>query len=857
MDGRQRHRVRIGHDTRDPWIRIIYSRLVASLLLPVFISIPPVFGPNRILIAAGVALFGLAGNLALLRLASRSGLGANLMATLDLFLTLVVIAAIPDIYAAGVTLVVSFSALFAIWLGWKNTARLLIPTGAALFAIGITRRPDFWELSWLAWLIAAVLGTTILSSLANATRSARNRFDNLINGIDAVVWERSTASGAQIYLSDRIEEVLGLSLDECLRPGFVESRVHIEDLEAFRNSRSAIEAGNDTEVHYRITDSRGHTRSLHEKVVADRLDDGQVMTLRGVIVDETARYQAELSLRGYGEFIKGAPMAMAVLQLDDLDDHESLRILTCNPSAANLVDTTVELATGQHLNSFITNQMFLQQLARVVILNTSLDVSNLRVNNSDSIYSLRAIPLPDQCLGISLEDITKVARTAETLRHQALHDHLTGLPNRAHFNERLDAALKPVIEEPRSRAADRTPPDQVAIIMIDLDQFKEVNDSLGHEYGDRLLIELSDRLARNLRGCDIIARLGGDEFAILIKSADACTAADDVARRVRDLCTEPFQVDAYRLKVGASIGIAVYSESTTDARTLMRHADSAMYQAKESGAGILRYIDEDPANGESKLTLATELNRAVESDEFVLHYQPRIDLSSMETVGVEALVRWRHPERGLLPPNKFIDLAETSGMIRQLTRLVTERAASELLDYQFSDRLCININMSERMLADPMFVQAVADIIERTGISGSSLCFELTEEDVASDPANALVVLHGLNALGVRLSLDNFGIGHSSLSYLRDLPLDEVKIDQSFIADMSDGDETIVRTVIEMGHSLGLHVVAEGVESEELVERLQALGCDSAQGFHLAKPMDIDSLREFLDLDQLRDVTAL
>lgn len=742
--------------------------------------------------------------------------------------------------------------------GWRIFPSFLTGTALVLLALEVLRQPGAGILSSKVSLIVALLGAVLVSTASKATRQGRNRFDELINGIDAVVWESPGSTDTATFLSGRVENVMGISVEDCMKPGFVESRVHPEDLEAYRQSRSDIAAGTDTDVHYRIQDSQDRTRSLHEKVVTERDAEGQTKCQRGVIVDETARYLAERSVRGYGEFINGAPMAMAIFHLDDLDDPQSLKVLTCNPAAAKLAGISVEEAPGMELGSVVKDPQMLERLARVVVLNTSLDVAHLRVDRSDSVYSLRAMPLPDKCIGVSLEDVTKVARKAETLRHQAMHDHLTGLPNRAHFNDRLNAALKHVTksagrapgtdDEQRSRASDRTPVDQVGVIMIDLNQFKDVNDSLGHEYGDRLLIELSNRLARNLRGCDTIARLGGDEFAILIKASDASKTSDEVANRIQDLCSEPFQIDGYRLKIGASIGVAVFSDSTPDARTLMRNADSAMYRAKESGCGILHYESESARSGSSRLALANELNRAVESDEFVLHYQPRIDLTSMDMVGVEALVRWRHPERGLLPPNTFIDLAETSGVIRQLTRIVTERAASEMLDIQSDDGLRININMSERTLADPLFVQSVADIIKRTGVAASSLCFELTEDDLASDPANATVVLHGLSSLGVHVGLDNFGTGHSSLSYLRDLPLDEVKIDRSFIADMSLGDETLVRTVIEMGHSLGLHVVAEGVESQELVVRLQALGCDSAQGFHLGRPMDINSLRTFLNL---------
>ncbi|HTN99460.1 MAG TPA: EAL domain-containing protein [Microthrixaceae bacterium] len=847
------------------WTKVAQSRLIASLAIPAIIAALPRFGEDRLLVAAIAGVISLLSNLLLLTAIRRNRPIAAALAVVDLGLVLAVVASTPSLYAAGVTLIISMSAFYASWLGWHATLRLLIPTGLALLIIGVGLQPDLWVTSWLAWFVASVFGTTIMSSLSSSTRQARNRFDDLINGIDAVVWESPGASQAPTYLSDRIEEVLGHSMEDCTRPGFLESQVHSEDIEAYRRSRADIAEGRDTEVHYRIHDSHGETRSIHEKVVTELDSDGRTKCHRGVIVDETARYQAERSVRGYGEFIKGAPMAMAIFRLDNLDEPTSLRVVTCNPAAASMVGTTADEATNMRLSDLVVNPKFLEQLARVVILNTSLEVAHLRVDTTDSIYSLRAMPLPDQCLGVALDDITKVARTAETLRHQALHDHLTGLPNRAHFKERLDTAVEQTVgiadqAGTGSRSTDQIAPDQVAVIMIDLNKFKEVNDSLGHEFGDRLLIDLSQRLARNLRGCDTIARLGGDEFAILIRSSDAGRTAADVAQRVQDLCCEPFKIDGYLLKVGASVGYAVHSDGRTDARSLMRDADAAMYRAKESGGGIVRHESGSAENEASRLTLTNELSHAVESDEFVVHYQPRIDLTSMETVGVEALVRWKHPKRGLLPPKSFIELAEASGVISQLTRLVTERAASELHDYQVengsSEGLSISINMSERMLADPMFVQSVADIIDRIGVTASSLCFELTENDLASDPANALVVLHRLSSLGVRLSLDNFGTGHSSLSFLRDLPLDEVKIDQTFVADMQAGDETIVRTVIEMGHSLGLHVVAEGVESQDLVVRLQALGCDSAQGFHLARPMDIVSLREFLNLNSPANVTG-
>ena len=475
-------------------------------------------------------------------------------------------------------------------------------------------------------------------------------------------------------------------------------------------------------------------------------------------------------------------------------------------------------------------------------LGTSLERPFVRIGDHDEVFALRAVPLPDQCIGLALEDVTKRARLAESLRHKALHDHLTGLPNRARFNERLGNAL--------DRA--RLHGGRTGVLMVDLDRFKDVNDTLGHEYGDRLLVELSRRLSMKLRNCDTIARLGGDEFAVLVSDAEGDDATMSVARRLVELCEEPFHIDEFRLQVGASVGAAVAPDDAEDAEDLLRHADAAMYQAKESGGGIVVHSGAEESTGSTRIELLADLKEAVSTDELVLHYQPRIDLRTLRPVGVEALVRWHHPQRGLLPPGDFIELAEVSGTIAALTRAVTERATRDMAALRPDAPFTVNVNLSARNLHDPLLVEWVVDLLDRTGYPPMSLCFELTEAQLSEDPSQSLEVLHRLRLLGVRLSIDDFGTGYSSVAYLRELPIDEVKIDTGFISGLQAGDPTLVRSVIDLGHNLGLHVVAEGVEDHRSLELLRSLGCDSAQGYHLAPPMPFEDLeRYFSELELL------
>jgi diguanylate cyclase (GGDEF)-like protein len=422
-----------------------------------------------------------------------------------------------------------------------------------------------------------------------------------------------------------------------------------------------------------------------------------------------------------------------------------------------------------------------------------------------------------------------VARASRRLRHQATHDTLTGLSNRAELHE----------EGSRALAAARRDGSLAALMLIDLDRFKEVNDTMGHEQGDRLLVEVSTRLGQILRGSDVLARLGGDEFAVLAVVPHR-GAVGEVATRLHGALALPFDLGGVAIELGASIGIALQPDHGEDVSTLLRHADVAMYEAKRGGSRIETYSSARDPYSPERLQLLGDLRRAVDHDELVLHFQPKVALSSGRVIGVEALVRWEHPERGLLAPGEFLALAERTGLIADITRWVLDAAVRQCATWRREgNELPVAVNLAAANIVDTALPDAVAAILQRWEVPGRLLECEISEDTVMGDPRRATDVLERLRRLGVRLSLDDFGTGHSSLSYLKRLPLDEVKIDRSFVIGMADdpSDAAIVRSTIDLARHLGLEVVAEGVETTEVLDVLAALECDVAQGFLLSRPL--------------------
>ena len=423
----------------------------------------------------------------------------------------------------------------------------------------------------------------------------------------------------------------------------------------------------------------------------------------------------------------------------------------------------------------------------------------------------------------------------EQLEYQTLYDDLTGLANRRLLSDRTEQAL---------RLSSRTG-ETTALLLFDLNRFKDVNDSLGHQAGDALLAAIGPRLAPLLRTADTMARLGVDEFAILLPQLPDPAAAATVAERVLDLFREPFTLSETSLVAEASIGIATCPDSADDVAGLFQQADVAMYAAKRSHLGYAFYSAEEDVFDRSKLVLLSELRRAMEDHELVIHYQPKLDLRQDSVTGVEALLRWQHPERGLLAPGTFLPAVEQTGLIGPLTRYVLEEALAQQRRWRDDGRqLSVAVNVSARNLVDPSLPDTVARLLEESGVPGSALELEITETAIMVDLTRASRTLDALRELGVDVSIDDYGTGFSSLASLRRLPVGQIKIDRSFVSGMlaNDDDAVIVRSTIELGRHLGLRVVAEGVEDRETLDRLTGWGCDDAQGFYIGRPVPPEAL---------------
>jgi diguanylate cyclase (GGDEF)-like protein len=431
-------------------------------------------------------------------------------------------------------------------------------------------------------------------------------------------------------------------------------------------------------------------------------------------------------------------------------------------------------------------------------------------------------------------------RRSERLQRVATTDELTGLANRERFREVVEA-----------RIAAAAPGDAFTVMLMDLDRFKEVNDTLGHHYGDVLLRDLGPRLASAIGDEGLVARLGGDEFGILPASESSDPAA--VEGIVTQLCAtinQPFTVDELSLEVGASIGVARFPDDGLDSHALMRCADIAMYAAKEAQTDYKIYAVEQNQHSVRRLNVLSDIRHALTGDEIVVHYQPIVDLDDRTVKGAEGLVRWQHPEHGLIPPGAFVQTVEQTGLIGPLTRHVLEQSISECAAWRRDGRaLSVAVNLSVRNLLDRDLPREIERMLDSFGVPADALQLEITESMIMTDPERALATVSRLSDLGVRLSVDDFGTGYSSLANLRRLPIDELKIDRSFVSPMlqDESDLIIVRSTINLGHDLGLRIIAEGVEDAPTLERLATLGCDLAQGYHLSRPMSGNAFSTWLE----------
>jgi diguanylate cyclase (GGDEF)-like protein len=492
---------------------------------------------------------------------------------------------------------------------------------------------------------------------------------------------------------------------------------------------------------------------------------------------------------------------------------------------AVLVGIAVALYVGQPVGAYLRDDLGFSALTAAVLLSLSPIM----------VVALRAMPELYPLFIVLLLAVYVAGRQAARRHHEATHDRLTGLVNRQRFSERVDELIAG--HEPR-----------LALLLLDVNRFKDVNDALGHAYGDRLLRQVAERLATEVPSAREVGRLGGDEFAILLAplsgDAAALAAASDVAESLRT----PFEIEGVSLDGEASLGVVLYPQDGTDSDTLLRRGEVAMYRAKSRQADYARYSAEHDHHSPARLGLIGELRGAIESGQLVLHYQPKIDLQTGRVAGCEALVRWEHPELGLLRPSAFVPMAESTSLIRPLTRRVLEQALADAGVWRARGvELGVAVNLSARALNDPALPATVRDLLAEARMPPERLALELTESAIMADPSLTATVLDELHRMGVALSVDDFGTGYSSLSYLQQLPVEELKIDRSFVAALAqETSAVIVRSTIDLGRNLGLRVVAEGVEDAEIMARLRELQCPIAQGFAISPPLPSPAFLEWV-----------
>lgn len=558
------------------------------------------------------------------------------------------------------------------------------------------------------------------------------------------------------------------------------------------------------------------------------------------------RIDFALLLRGFGLRRRSAFMRSVV-------QHTSEGIMTvtadyvvdfANPAAGELFDTESDRLVGRRLETILGDG---DARAAEAVIKSSIgrprEATGMR--DDGEFVPLEVISNEMRVDGqfryvVLVRDVSERRAQEKLLEYLALHDTLTGLPNRALLLDRLEQAVARAEREG----------NRVALLLLDLDRFKQINDTLGHAVGDQLLTEFGQALSGALRRIDTVARLGGDEFAVIAPALNEAEQARQVADRIAAALHRPFQIGELSLDIEVSIGIAVYPDHGKESNELMRSADVAMYEAKRDRRTIAVYDAENDQNSVRNLSMSGELRNAVRAQELMLMFQPQIELAGSRPIGAEALIRWEHPRYGFVSPGEFIPLAEQSGIIRPLTRWILGEAVRQMAEWQhLGFRLGMSVNLSPRNLHEDDLPEVVSRLLETYGVWPDRLTLELTENAIMTNPERALAAIRDLKKSGVRLAIDDFGTGYSSLAYLRSLPVDELKIDKSFVIAMTEegGDEVIVRSTIDLAHTLGLSVVAEGVEGEEHLQILKRLGCDVAQGYHIARPLDVEAMRKWLE----------
>jgi len=676
----------------------------------------------------------------------------------------------------------------------------------------------------------------------------------LLSNVHGMVYRcRDDANWTMEFVSEGCQRVTGYEQRELMFNGPVsyDSLTHPEDQLWVREAvREALTQNLPFDIEYRITHADGGTRWVWERGIGVHDNEGRVIAVEGLIQDITERRNAVQALREAERRYRGLfDNAIEGIFRTTGDGH----YLDANPALAHIYgfDSPRELISSLR---DIGRQLYVdpqrrEEFMRIVRARGSVSGFESQVyrRNGDIIWiseNARAVFDDEGTLQSyegTVEDVTDRKLYQSRIEQQANYDTLTGLANRSLLQDRLEQAL----------LSASTYNTRVAVAFVDLDRFKYINDSLGHHVGDELLRTMADRLESCVRDCDTVARLGGDEFVVLITGQTTTDLVRNIIERMLAVVSQPWITEHGEFNVSCSIGVALYPSDGADAQTLLKHADSAMYRAKESGRNNFQFFTRElNALMLERLAMESSLRRALERDQFMLEYQPRVDLHTGKIIGAEALIRWVLPEQGVVQPARFIPLAEETGLIVPIGKWVLKAACAQNKAWQQAglEPIVVSVNVSARQFRQDNLVRTVAEVLDETGLESRYLEIELTESMVMHDAEQLVAMLGELKRLGVQISVDDFGTGYSSLSYLKRFPVDRLKVDRSFVEHLAtdSDDATIVRAIITLGHNLGLKVVAEGVELPEQLDFLRLNHCDEAQGFIYCRPVDSHELAQKL-----------
>ena len=666
----------------------------------------------------------------------------------------------------------------------------------------------------------------------------------LLGNLDGMIYRcRDDAAWTMEFISDGCRRLTGYDPDDLKLNNRVsyESITHPEDRARVREEISGgLTLRQRFDVEYRIFHATGETRWVWERGVGIHNPQGELIAIEGIVQDITERKESLQALREaerrYYTLFENALEGIFRTTLDGqfLDANPALARIYGFDSPAELIGSLKDIREQLYVQPSRREEFMQLIKARGVVANFE---SRIRRRNGEIIWiseNARAVYSEAGqvvCYEGTVEDITERKLYQARIEQQANYDTLTGLANRSLLNDRLEQGI-------RAAAGYGT---RLAVVFVDLDRFKFINDSLGHHVGDELLRAMAERLRASVRESDTVARLGGDEFVLLINGQRDPDAIAAVLERMLTDISQPWNTAQGDFNVTCSMGVALYPDDGDRAEVLLKHADTAMYRAKEKGRNNYQFFTAELNELiTQRLELENKLRRALERQQFELHYQPRVDMATREVVAAEALIRWQVSEDEVIPPSRFVPIAEEIGLIAPIGKWVLRTACEQNRRWQDAGlpKFVMSVNVSARQFRQENFARTVADILRDSGLEAHYLEIELTESAVMHDAEQFIATLGELRALGVKIALDDFGTGYSSLSYLKRLPVDRLKVDRSFVQDIAiDADDaTIVRTIIALGHNLGLRVVAEGVETEQQIEFLRDNHCDELQGYYFGTP---------------------